>query len=125
MNSSLPGARISALAYLYDNVRDFPEWLRRLTPKQMEDIAKVMAHWQLPDEDQTVIPMEEIVRREMLRAVKIFRGDVLAAANALKIGKTTIYRKLKDWGYTIHNRILVEQASVLADRTRPRQEHFW
>src|SRR5947209_12382470 len=98
MDSGSVNARMSVLAYLYDNMQEFPQWLRALNPKQVEDLAEVMSQW-LAEESKAVIPMEEIERRELLRALVIFRGDVIKTAKALKLGKTTVYRKLERWGY--------------------------
>ena|SRR5947209_13560087 len=114
MNSPLPHARMSALAYLYDNIHDLPNWFRHLAPRQLEEIAGVMVQWQLPNESHCILPIEEIERREILRAVALYGGDAIKAAEALKIGKTTIYRKLSAWGYAVRNRSLLAQASALA-----------
>jgi two-component system response regulator HydG len=48
----------------------------------------------LPDTDE-VVPLEELERRAILRALRETAGDKLAAARLLGIGKTTLYRKLK------------------------------
>ena len=48
----------------------------------------------LPDTDE-VVPLEELERRAILRALRETGGDKLAAARLLGIGKTTLYRKLK------------------------------
>jgi transcriptional regulator of acetoin/glycerol metabolism len=125
MNRTLPRVRMSALAYLYDNMRDLPNWFRQLTPRQLEEIAEVMTQWQLPNELHAVMPMEEIERREILRAVALCGGDAIKAAEALKIGKTTIYRKLRAWGYGARNRSLMAQASALAGEAKQQREHFW
>lgn len=108
----------SALAFLYDRMRNCPDWLRRLTPGQIEDIADLMAQWPLPTENNQIIPMEEIERRELIRAVRLCHGNVIKAAKALEIGKTTMYKKLRLWGYTVKNRVLLAQASVLGHGTK-------
>ena len=48
-----------------------------------------------PDE---VMTLEELERRAILRALRETSGDKLAAARLLGIGKTTLYRKLKQYG---------------------------
>jgi two-component system response regulator HydG len=48
----------------------------------------------VPDTDE-VVPLEELERRAILRALRETGGDKLAAARLLGIGKTTLYRKLK------------------------------
>jgi DNA-binding NtrC family response regulator len=125
MNSQSRHARMSALAYLYDNMRDFPAWFRRLTPRQLEDIAAAMIQWQVQDEGHRILPMEEIERREVLRAVALCGGSLIKAAKALGIGKSTIHRKLTAWGYTVQNRNLMAQASALAGDARRKREHVW
>jgi two-component system response regulator HydG len=50
----------------------------------------------LPDTDE-VVPLEELERRAILRALRETGGDKLAAARLLGIGKTTLYRKLKQY----------------------------
>jgi DNA-binding NtrC family response regulator len=42
-----------------------------------------------------LLPLEELERRAILRALREAGGDKLAAARLLGIGKTTLYRKLK------------------------------
>jgi len=43
------------------------------------------------------LPLEELERRAILRAVREAGGDKFAAARLLGIGKTTLYRKLKQY----------------------------
>lgn len=49
-----------------------------------------------PEKDE-VMPLEELERRAILRALRESNGDKLAAARLLGIGKTTLYRKLKQY----------------------------
>ena len=51
---------------------------------------------QLPQNDE-MMPLEELERRAILRALRETGGDKLAAARMLGIGKTTLYRKLKQY----------------------------
>lgn len=44
-----------------------------------------------------LLPLEELERRAILRALRESGGDKLAAARLLGIGKTTLYRKLKQY----------------------------
>jgi DNA-binding NtrC family response regulator len=44
-----------------------------------------------------LLPLDELERRAILRALREARGDKLAAARLLGIGKTTLYRKLKQY----------------------------
>lgn len=50
----------------------------------------------LPQTDE-LLPLEELERRAILRALHEAGGDKLAAARLLGIGKTTLYRKLKQY----------------------------
>src|ERR1700693_519683 len=50
----------------------------------------------LSDVDE-LVPLEELERRAILRALRETGGDKLAAAKLLGIGKTTLYRKLKEY----------------------------
>lgn len=125
MKSPSANSHMSALAFLYDHIRDFPAWFRRLTPSQLEDVASAMVQWQLPREEQYILPAESIERREFLRAVALCDGNIERAAKALSVGRTTLYRKLKSWGYTVHNRTLLAQAAALSGETRTGREHIW
>jgi DNA-binding NtrC family response regulator len=50
----------------------------------------------LPIRDE-LLPLEELERRAVYRALRETGGDKLAAARLLGIGKTTLYRKLKQY----------------------------
>jgi DNA-binding NtrC family response regulator len=45
-----------------------------------------------------IIPMSELERQTILSAILQLNGDKLQAARLLGIGKTTLYRKLKEYG---------------------------
>jgi len=49
----------------------------------------------LPENE--LVPLEELERRAIFRALRETGGDKLAAARLLGIGKTTLYRKLKQY----------------------------
>jgi DNA-binding NtrC family response regulator len=49
-----------------------------------------------PERDE-LLPLEELERRAILRTLRETSGDKLAAARILGIGKTTLYRKLKQY----------------------------
>ena len=118
MKLILPRTQMSALAYLHDHVRDLPGWFCRLTVRQLEDIAEVMVQWNISSENQSTLPMEEIEKREVLRVLAMCEGRIPKAAKLLKMGKTTIYRKLTHWGYSVQNRTSTEQASSSRNRRR-------
>ena len=44
-----------------------------------------------------IIPIAELERQTILSAITELNGDKLQAARLLGIGKTTLYRKLKDY----------------------------
>src|SRR5262249_18039523 len=50
----------------------------------------------IPEKDE-LLPLEELERRAILRTLRQTGGDKLAAARMLGIGKTTLYRKLKQY----------------------------
>ncbi|HTP44685.1 MAG TPA: sigma-54 dependent transcriptional regulator [Candidatus Acidoferrum sp.] len=50
----------------------------------------------LPQNDM-LLPLDELERRAIMRALRESGGDKLAAARLLGIGKTTLYRKLKQY----------------------------
>ena len=45
-----------------------------------------------------IVPLSELEKRAILQAVEQMHGDKLEAARQLGIGKTTLYRKLKEYG---------------------------
>jgi two-component system response regulator HydG len=51
----------------------------------------------IPHNNDEVIRLEDLERRAILRALRESSGDKLAAARLLGIGKTTLYRKLKEY----------------------------
>ena len=50
------------------------------------------------DSQTNVRTLAETEREEILRAIRMLKGDKLKAAKLLGIGKTTLYRKLKEYG---------------------------
>jgi two-component system response regulator HydG len=46
-----------------------------------------------------ILPIAELEKEAILTALEHLRGDKLMAARLLGIGKTTLYRKLKEYGY--------------------------
>ena len=61
------------------------------------------ANEKLPQND-VLLPLEELERRAIKRALRDSGGDKLAAARLLGIGKTTLYRKLKQYEAEAHIR---------------------
>jgi DNA-binding NtrC family response regulator len=119
---------MDALGHIYTVLPDLAAWFRRLTPGQREDIARLMAGWAAPSRraepaDQhshSGIPKMKDVERDLIhQAIQACRGDISHAARALGVGKTTIYRKLHEWG---ENPKLLSQAAALAEYAS-RPEH--
>ena len=50
-----------------------------------------------PVDTGEVLPLAEIEKRAILTTLKQVHGDKLMAARLLDIGKTTLYRKLKEY----------------------------
>jgi DNA-binding NtrC family response regulator len=50
-----------------------------------------------PGETDELLPLDVLERRAIFRALTETGGDKLAAARLLGIGKTTLYRKLKQY----------------------------
>ena len=45
-----------------------------------------------------IVPIAEMEKQAILEAIERLHGDKLEAARLLGIGKTTLYRKLKEYG---------------------------
>lgn len=118
MKSTSKIAHLNALAFLYDHQSEFPAWLRSLTHEQLVDVAKLMIALHSTSGGGGIVPIEEVEQREVLRAIMICGGDVAKAARALKMGKTTIYTKLRRWGDSMENRPSIHQAAGLARGAR-------
>jgi Bacterial regulatory protein, Fis family len=116
--------RMHAMAFLYDHLSDCAVWIRRLTPSQLNDIANVMVTWHATAYNAgEIAPLAEVEKREITRAISLCGGDAVRAARALGIGKTTLYRKIKQWGYSINNHLLIHQASALAEIPIPQPDY--
>lgn len=111
---------MQALAFIYDHICGAPAWIRRLTPNQIEAIATLLSAWHSTTGGNCEItPLAELEKREITRALDLFNGDVAAAARALRIGKTTLYRRMKQWGHFSENRVLMHKAAALAQVGNP------
>jgi two-component system response regulator HydG len=53
---------------------------------------------QTPSATRGIMPISEIEKQAILSAINQLHGDKLEAARLLGIGKTTLYRKLKEYG---------------------------
>ncbi len=56
---------------------------------------------QRSDPSQAIVPIAELEKRAIMTAIEQLHGDKLEAARLLGIGKTTLYRKLKEYGAVI------------------------
>src|SRR3984893_6922449 len=87
------------------NVRELENAIERgvaLGNGPIVDVADLPTNLQYPTtervpESDELLPLEELERRAILRTLRQTRGDKLAAARILGIGKTTLYRKLKQY----------------------------
>jgi transcriptional regulator with PAS, ATPase and Fis domain len=52
----------------------------------------------MPFDSAGILPLAEVERRHILTAIEHFRGNRRKAAEALRIGETTLWRKLKQYG---------------------------
>ncbi|MGH9430950.1 MAG: sigma-54-dependent transcriptional regulator [Terriglobia bacterium] len=60
--------------------------------------AAVLRHAPVPEHGDSANTLENMERRAIVRALDAVGGDRVRAAKLLGIGKTTIYRKLKEYG---------------------------
>jgi len=44
------------------------------------------------------VPLDELEKRAIIKALQYTKGDRTLASHALGIGRTTLYRKLKKYG---------------------------
>src|SRR5438309_954236 len=51
-----------------------------------------------PEKQARILPLAELEKQAILNALQQLNGDKLMTARALGIGKTTLYRKLKEYG---------------------------
>jgi DNA-binding NtrC family response regulator len=68
-----------------------------LTVDDLEPVPDAAMHLDVTDADE-LVPLAEMERRAIMHALRQTDGDRLAAARLLGIGKTTLYRKLKEYG---------------------------
>jgi DNA-binding NtrC family response regulator len=54
--------------------------------------------WSTEDRRQQVLTLAEVEKRAILEALTVAKGDRTLAAAMLDIGRTTLYRKLKEYG---------------------------
>jgi DNA-binding NtrC family response regulator len=87
------------------NVRELENAIERavaLGSGPVVHVADLPSNLQYPTSERApqrdeMLPLEELERRAILRTLRETGGDKLAAARMLGIGKTTLYRKLKQY----------------------------
>jgi len=71
---------------------------------EIENMRRMLNHVAAEEEEYSlptvagIVPLELVRKRAILHAVAAVNGDVPAAAKRLGIGRTTLYRKLKEYG---------------------------
>jgi DNA-binding NtrC family response regulator len=91
------------------NVRELENCLERACALSSGPVLQVIdlpstisgmgEHASLDGEDcAQIVPMSELEKRTILSTISQLNGDKLLAARLLGIGKTTLYRKLKEYG---------------------------
>ncbi len=71
---------------------------RRIERRFDSESGGVTAGTEAPNPSEPVVPLAEVERRAILRALEHTKGDRTFAAELLGIGRTTLYRKLKEYG---------------------------
>jgi Nif-specific regulatory protein len=90
------------------NVRELENTIRRMVALKSnpmlreKDLPTALRSPELQSEEEDegaafILPLAEVERRHLLRAVEHAGGDLSWAASLLGIGKTTLYRKLKEY----------------------------
>ena len=88
------------------NVRELRNCLERAVASgsgpviQASDIlldSELSSAKQNHDSGENIIPLEELERQAILRAMSVCDGDKMLAAHLLGIGKTTLYRKIRTY----------------------------
>jgi len=67
-------------------------------PPHIRSAALAPAGKLFPAKGTKIIPLAEVEKQTILHALERLNGDKLMTARALGIGKTTLYRKLKEYG---------------------------
>ncbi|MYA69336.1 hypothetical protein F4009_14100 [Candidatus Poribacteria bacterium] len=53
--------------------------------------------WKLVKKKSVILPLDEVERRAIVHALKVTDNNTSDAAQALGIGRTTLYRKIKKY----------------------------
>ena len=72
---------------------------RRIEHRQQQPVTPALPASPLNTQSCPVLPLADLEKREILRAIEYTKGDRTVAAALLGIGRTTLYRKLKEYGF--------------------------
>jgi DNA-binding NtrC family response regulator len=103
------------------NVRELQNCMDRMAAMngggvlQMDDLPSAVHHSRLRRQlelnslaafasGKVIIPLHELEKRAILDAIRYTRGDRSTAATLLGIGRTTLYRKMKEYNLEIESR---------------------
>jgi len=70
-------------------------------PTQIRDCEALAAPAAAAADPVAITPLDEMEKQAILHAIQVLDGDKLEAARRLGIGKTTLYRKLKEYGTAV------------------------
>jgi two-component system response regulator HydG len=85
------------------DVNDLPIQLQSLTMRSAEEdpqaskLEPTIAHSTQKTSEGAIVPIAEVEKQLILKAIRQVNGDKILAAKLLGIGKTTLYRKLKEY----------------------------
>ena len=78
---------------------DFPQEIQNYRPRRIPaGVGGHGASGEEGDDSRRVVSIAEMERRAILHTIRQLNGDKIKAARLLGIGKTTLYRKLKEYG---------------------------
>ncbi len=75
------------------HVADLPTGLRNFEVFPKPDVQGT--------DPEAITPLDQLEKHAILHAIDVLKGDKLQAARRLGIGKTTLYRKLKEYGSAV------------------------
>ena len=67
-------------------------------PSPIRDFETQSATADAAPDPTAITPLDQLEKQAILHAIQVLEGDKLEAARRLGIGKTTLYRKLKEYG---------------------------
>jgi two-component system response regulator HydG len=70
-------------------------------PTQLQNFNVVTQPVSAEEPAYRITPLEDLEKQAILHAIQLLDGDKLEAARRLGIGKTTLYRKLKEYGTAV------------------------